>query len=119
MAESYRQGQIDGIQLVGQVCTGHDCSDCAVGQMVGDSMTCFEFMSQYPNKMLSLMSEEASKDYTFYNEYRVRFPYSNLTVDELAACTCRKALFGGTLECDLDESKCVECWNATYTGDVE
>lgn len=117
MDNNYIQGQTDAIQMIGNLCGTHDCNTCTVGQIIGDSMTCFEFMKQYPAKALSLMQEESQKDYTYYNEYNTRFPYCGLGVEDLADTVCCKAVFSGDTSCEGGD--CVACWNRPYGGDTE
>ena len=117
MNDTYIQGQTDAIKMVGNICGTHDCNECPVGQIVGESMTCFEFMQQYPAKALSLMLEESQKEYTYYNEYNTRFPYCSLSVDELADVVCCKAVFSGDTSCEGGD--CKACWERAYAGEVE
>ena len=116
MDKTYIQGQTDAIQMIGNLCGTHDCNSCTVGQVIGESMACFEFMRQYPNKALSLMLQESQKEYTYYTEYNVRFPRCNLSIDDLADVACCKAVFSGDTSCEGGD--CVECWNRPFCGDV-
>lgn len=117
MSKSYEQGVQDGVALYGKVCSSQSsCADCMIGQLRGESLTCQEFMKQFPGKMISLLTEMDSKDYTFYNEYITRFPNCGLTVDELSDIVCRKAIFEGVVNCEGGD--CKSCWLQTYTDDV-
>lgn len=117
MSKSYNQGVQDGIALYGKVCSSQSsCSDCMIGQLRGESLTCQDFMKQFPGKMVSLLTEMDSKDYTFYNEYITRFPNCGLTVDDLSDIVCRKAIFEGFVNCECGD--CKSCWLQTYTDDV-
>lgn len=117
MANTYKQGQIDGIQLWGSTCSRQaNCEDCLIHSVKGEELSCQEFATQFPSKFLSLISEMSSNDYTYFDEYVTRFPQCNLSVEDLSKCACRKAIFEGYTECD--ETNCEECWKETYVGDV-
>lgn len=117
MGMSYEQGRIDAIELYGRVCSSQSsCEDCVVSQLKGDSISCQEFMSRFPSKMLSLLTEMDSKEYTYYNEYITRFPNCNLTLEALADIACRKAIFEGYISCEGGD--CKTCWKEQYTGDI-
>lgn len=120
-SKSYKQGMIDGIELWGTVCGKQgNCDTCPIGSIRGTNVTCQDFARQFPAKMLSILSEMNEGELTYYEEYCTRFPECNLTVEELAACTCRKAVFEGYLMCESaeDSSACESCWKEVYTSDV-
>ena len=117
MSESYEQGLQDGIELYGRVCsTQSNCEDCPIGMIRGSEITCQEFMSKFPSKMVSLLSEMDSEEYTYYKEYITRFPNCNLDLDTLSEIACRKFLFEGFTTCE--EGDCKACWLEKYIGDV-
>lgn len=117
MNDTYSKGLIDGIRLWGEACGRQaSCDTCQLGLLRGCDMTCQEFASKFPEKMLSLLKEMNSGVISYYDEYALRFPSSQLTVEELAICTCRRAIFEGYLDCDSgdDTGACVECWLKPY-----
>lgn len=118
--KTYEQGIIDGVKLWGDVCKSKEnCDRCPIQDIAGANVTCAQFASKFPEKTVSLMQEMHNEDYTYFNEYVTRFPNCTLTVDELAQCACRKALFEGYVECDAEDSDaCVKCWKETYSGDI-
>lgn len=117
MIKSYEQGKQDGIELYGRVCASQSsCADCMVGQLRGEGLTCQEFMKQFPGKMVSLLTELDSKEYTFFDEYVTRFPNCGLSVKDLSDIVCRKAIFEGVVSCEGGD--CEACWNEIYSGDV-
>lgn len=121
MADSYQQGRIDGIRLFGEVCGREGgCYSCPIQQIRGTGMTCQDFAAKFPAKMLSLLNELREKEHTYFNEYCIRFPNSDMDVETLAAFSCRKALFEGYLECPGADGgfDCVACWNQKYEGDI-
>ena len=119
MSNTYKQGQIDAIQMWGSTCGRQaNCEECIINAVKGDELSCQEFASQFPSKYLSLLTEMSQNEYTYYDEYVIRFPQCNLGVEELSKCACRKALFEGYVTCDKDESACVDCWKQAYTGDI-
>lgn len=120
-SKSYNQGMIDGIKLWGETCGRQGtCENCPIGSIRGTNVTCQDFAKQFPAKMLSILKEMKEGTLTYYEEYCTRFPECNLTVEELAACTCRKAVFEGYLGCEKadDQSACEMCWKETYSSDV-
>lgn len=107
----------DGIALFGRVCAKQgNCSECAVNNVRGANITCQDFARQFPQKMLSILREMDGEETTYYSEFCMRFPQSNMPVEELANVACRKALFEGFVDCE-DDSDCVACWNTPYQGD--
>lgn len=109
---------LETVQLWGQVCGGTGaCDDCvlgAIGQASG--VTCQEFAVKHPDKFLAILREKADEPITYYNEYCMRFPHSNLSIEGVADCVCRKAVFEGYLGCEGGD--CVACWNTIYTQDI-
>lgn len=119
--KSYQQGQIDAIQLWGTTCGKEaNCIECPIGKIRGTGVTCQEFATQFPAKMLSLLKEMNEGEINYYEEYCIRFPECNLPVEVLAACTCRKAVFEGYLDCDKsdDITACEACWKERYISDI-
>lgn len=117
MDKSYEQGVQDGIALYGRVCSKQgDCSSCMIGTLKGDTISCPEFMSKFPSKMVSLLSEMDSEKYTYYNEYVSRFPNCNLPIEALSEIVCRKVVFEGYMECQGGD--CSACWQESYAGDL-
>ena len=111
-SKSYNQGMIDGIKLWGETCGRQGtCENCPIGSIRGTNVTCQDFAKQFPAKMLSILKEMKEGTLTYYEEYCTRFPECNLTVEELAACTCR-------CEKADDQSACEMCWKETYSSDV-
>ena len=117
MGKSYEQGKQDGLELYGRVCsTQSSCSECMIGQLRGESISCQEFMKQFPGKMVSLLTEMDSAEYTYFDEYVTRFPNCNLSLTDLADIVCRKAIFEGFVSCNGGD--CKDCWSMKYTGDI-
>ena len=117
MGKTYEQGKQDGLELYGRVCCKHSsCQDCMIGALRGDEITCQEFMSKFPSKMVSLLTEMDSQEYTYYDEFVTRFPNCGMTVDELSKISCRKAIYEGYVDCD--DTECKECWLQPFEGDV-
>lgn len=117
MDKSYKQGKLDGIKLYADVCSSQgSCSDCLIGLVKGEDITCQEFMSKFPGKAVSLLTEMNESEHSFYNEYCIRFPNSDLSVDDIAEVVCRKAVFEGYIGCDGGD--CKECWLEPYSSDV-
>jgi hypothetical protein len=123
-SKSHQQGMIDGIEMWGRVCGSQgNCETCPIGSIRGANVTCQDFARQFPAKMLSILKEMDQGEINYYEEYCIRFPECTLPVEALAACTCRKAVFEGYLDCEEvpdgeDFSACVECWKQKYNGDV-
>lgn len=120
MHMTYEQGIIDGVKLWGTACSGQgNCDSCPVSVLTGANVTCAEFAKKFPEKMAGMFSDMTKEDHTYYNEYCLRFPNCNLPVEVLAECACRKAVFEGNVNCEVEgESACVDCWNERYYGDV-
>ena len=126
--KTHQQGMIDGLELWGRVCGRGVCEECPIGSIRGTNVTCQDFARQFPAKMLSILKEIDEGELTYYEEYCTRFPESNLPIEALAACTCRKVVFEGYLDCDKvnDEAIetgdnveiCTECWKEKYVSDV-
>lgn len=117
MAQSYKQGMIDGIKLWGEVCGKQgNCEDCPIGTIRGANVTCQDFARQFPAKMLSILSEMNEGEITYHQEFCTRFPECNMDIETLADSACRKAIFEGYLECEGGD--CVACWQQSYVGDV-
>lgn len=117
MAKSYEQGKLDGLELYASVCNSQgSCGDCLIGIVKGDDINCQEFISKFPGKALSLLTEMKQVDYSFYNEYCTRFPNCNLSIDELSEVVCRKAIFEGFVGCEGGD--CSACWAEKYSSDV-
>lgn len=117
MGKSYEQGKQDGLELYGRVCASQaNCEECMIGQLRGESVTCQEFMKQFPSKMTSMLTEMDSAEFTYFNEYVTRFPNCNLSLEDLADVVCRKAIFEGFVRCKGGD--CKICWSEKYVGDV-
>ena len=73
--------------------------------------------------MMSKVLEEAveGKPRTYYNEYCSRFPNNGMDLELVARSTCRKAVFEGSLDCEVtdDLDACLACWNKPCYSDVE
>ena len=121
MANEFQSGKVEALRIWGSVCSGiGDCSDCPIGQLTGVNLSCQEFATQFPEKFLSVLEEIYEGGRTYYHEYCTRFPNSNLSLEELATCACRKCIFEGDLSCDSNTlERCVACWSAPYKGDIE
>ena len=120
-SKSYNQGMIDGLELWGRVCGKQGlCDNCPIGSIRGTNVTCQDFAKQFPAKMLSILKEMDEGELSYYEEYCTRFPECNLTVEELAALSCRKAIFEGYLNCEKfeDSTACEACWKERYTSDI-
>ena len=121
MQKSYRAGMADGLKLWGEVCQKEvSCSACPIGQMKGLNVSCQEFASKFPMKMISILEEIKNNGTTYYEEFCARFPEMDLIEEDLAELACRKAVFEGYLACDRAEipDACLECWKQKYVGDV-
>lgn len=117
MSNSVMQGQIDAIKLWGDVCGQQaNCQDCPIGTIRGTGVTCQEFASKFPSKMLSLLKEMNGEDVSYFKEFCIRFPECNMPVEDLAQCICRKVAFEGYSGCDGGD--CTSCWLESYKGDV-
>lgn len=111
------KGFQDGIATYGRVCSKQsNCDECMIGQLKGQAVSCQEFMKQFPMKAASFIIEMDSGEYTYFDEYVTRFPNCNLSIDELAEFSCRKALFEGYIDCPGGD--CVKCWSEQYVTDV-
>lgn len=117
-SDSYNQGGIDAIKTWAEACgRQQDCSVCPIGVIRGVDLSCQEFASKYPKKYLSLLREMNQEEYTYLDEYRIRFPHINLSLEEMIELgMCRKIIFEGYGACE--ESNCEECWQEQYAGDV-
>lgn len=117
MGDNYTKGMVDGIKLWGETCGRQgSCDKCPIGIIRGTGVTCQDFARQFPQKMLSLLSEIHDGEISYYQEFCMRFPESNMTVKQLADCVCRRTAFEGYVECEGGD--CVSCWKETYIGDV-
>lgn len=117
MADNNTKGMIEAIQLWGRVCGKQaNCESCPIASVRETGLTCQDFAKNYPAKMLSLLLELDRGELTYFQEYCLRFPDCNLSVEDLSECTCRKAVFEGKLGCESGD--CVACWNSRYFGDV-
>lgn len=120
-SKSYQQGMIDGLHLWGETCGRQGvCENCPIGSIRGTNVTCQDFARQFPAKMLSILKEMNEGQITFYEEFCLRFPNTNLSVEDLATVSCRKLMFEGYVDCPYteDSDKCLACWNEQYNGDV-
>ena len=112
----------EALALWGRVCGRQGaCDVCPIGAIRGTNVTCQDFAQQFPEKFLSLLQEiDADKDnYTYYNEYCVRFPECNQSVETVSQIACRMAIFEGSLNCPYgDNADCVSCWSKPYKGDI-
>lgn len=120
-SKSHQQGMIDGIELWGKTCGRQGtCENCPIGSIRGTNVSCQDFASKFPAKMLSILKEMNEGELSFYEEYCIRFPNCNLDLETLAACTCRKAVFEGYLDCEKasDTAACEACWREKYVADV-
>lgn len=116
--KSYQQGLIDGVKLWGSGCgkqTG--CDVCPIGVIREADMSCQEFARQFPEKFVSMLTDMESEKYTYANEYNLRMPNTNLTVEQMVDLgMCRKMIFEGYTDCE--ETDCESCWNEQYIGDI-
>ena len=119
--KTYNDGAIDAIKMWGRVCGRQgNCAACPIGSVRGAGLSCQDFASQFPQKMLSILKEMDRDDVTYYQEYCMRFPETAMPLEVLSACICRKAIFEGYLDCeDIDNpDACIDCWKERYTGDI-
>ena len=58
----------------------------------------------------------SNKEFTYFDEYNIRFPQSNLSVEALSEVACRKAIFEGFTGCEGGD--CEACWKQAYVGDT-
>ncbi len=120
-SNSYLKGMTDGLQLWGTVCGRQgNCEVCPIGSLRGANVSCQDFARQFPEKMLSILKEMNEGNISFYEEYCMRFPECNLSIEDIAVCACRKAIFEGYVGCENanGQDECVRCWNEKYEGDV-
>ncbi len=115
-----------GIQAWGEHCSRQACADCELGNRAAAvNMTCTEFAMKNPDKATSLIGTKLyEKDYTYFDEFFVRFPLNMVPEDFLCQALCRKFVFGGYMDCphlssDNKESVCKECWLTPYTTDSD
>lgn len=120
MADTYTNGLIEGVRLLGGVCSRYgDCDLCPVGKVRGTGMTCHQFAMSQPEKMLSLL-QEADRNLTYCDEYNIRFPNADADIDYLAEILCRRCVFEGETTCKVTNNEiCRKCWGCVYVGDVD
>lgn len=117
----YTSGAIDALKLYGTVCgNSGSCEGCPVVAAAPTGMNCTEFAKQFPEKFYSILQDMSKREYTYYNEFNVRFPACSRPVEELAQVCCRKAVFEGYVGCEgsPDPDHCVKCWLEQYAGDI-
>ena len=118
MQKSYRAGMADGLKLWGEVCQKEvSCSACPIGQMKGLNVSCQEFASKFPMKMISILEEIKNNGTTYYEEFCARFPEMDLIEEDLAELACRKAVFEGYVDCNKSPEECLAWWKEKYIGD--
>lgn len=118
-SESYMQGLQDGVTLVASVCHTHNCEDCKLSQASGE-LSCMDFVANHPSEATSILLDMEQGGHSYYDEYCVRFPESEVSVEDLAATVCRKVIFEGDFTCPIeDENTCIECWKSDYPKEEE
>jgi len=117
VSKTYEQGLIDMSKAYGRACGSCDsCEQCNVGIVKGEGISCPEFAQKFPKKFVSLILDQTSDGISYYQEYLIRFPRVELSVDELVSLgMCRKAIFDGNAECNRPSSDCKGCWLEKYT----
>lgn len=119
----FKKGVERGLQMWGIVCSGQgSCEGCPVQAAKGAEISCQEFAAKFPGMMGKVLEETVEgSPRTYYNEFCSRFPNNVMPLELTARAICRKAIFEGSLECEVtdDVDACIACWSKPCISDVE
>ena len=117
MDKTYDEGFVDGVSAYINVCSKHpDCAGCPLADEFAGDTTCETFIQRNPKRAASLLKQDLHKVHTYFAEYRLRFPHSDITLENMAESACRKAIFNGDMTCSGGD--CAACWNEEYFSDA-
>lgn len=114
MENDYVQGQIDIIRKFGECCNSTVCDECPLNI---PAVGCQTLAMNQPKKFISILESALGEDWSFYNEYCLRMPESNLKLSELAQISCRKVMFADYYTCEhlgVNQAECEKCWGMPY-----
>lgn len=107
------------LHLYGLTCTGYtNCEDCPLNETRGDG-TCPEMLRDNPEKVIKELLA-ISGEGSYYNEFCRRFPFAQLSLEEVAKTSCCRVMFSGNIDCHKydDPDACMKCWASKYEGDT-
>lgn len=131
ITKTYMDGYKDALVDYAEQCSKHTaCSDCPMYAMLGGSgdiggaVSCRDFLMKFPERAASIIKQMKGEGHTFFDEYLLRFPDYQGSVEDLAALDyCRDAIFYSKYDCSktskmmTDEEKakvCAHCWLEQY-----
>lgn len=115
-SKTYEEGFSDGVAGYINLCSKHpDCIDCPMLNEFDGDTTCEEFILRNKTRAASVVMQ-SSGEHTYFAEYRLRFPHSNIQLEDMAESACRKAIFNGDTTCSGGD--CMACWSEPYTSDI-
>lgn len=144
--EDFMAGFRNGLQLVSVCCSlnSEDCNNCPLGELFDANEDCLDICADTPDKVAEKLSELITNGgipYTislvapfpvktigcmekpsstavrsYYDEFCVRFPESEDTLQDIAISCCRNACFGlGDCPYDsVETTECEQCWREDY-----
>lgn len=116
-SKTYEEGFADGVSSYIEFCTKHpDCMGCSMLNEFDGDTTCEEFILKNKVRAASIILQ-SSGTHSYFAEYRLRFPHSNIRLEDMAESACRKAIFNGDMSCTGGD--CLSCWNEQYSSDIE
>lgn len=112
LSSDFVRGVKEGLRLYGSACSQNECSECPLGGVVGAG-NCNEVMRDFPEKAAEALIPLLQKPLSYYNVYCMRFPKTDMGVEDLSESVCRKIIFDGDDSCEGGD--CEACWRETYT----
>lgn len=144
--DDFMSGFKSGLQIVSVCCSLNraDCNNCPLGELLDVNTDCLDFcadnasevsdklseliadggipyrlklVAPHPIKTVSCLEKpESISTRSFYDEFCVRFPESEDSLDDVARSCCRNACFGlGDCQYDSeDDADCAACWREDY-----
>lgn len=97
-------------------------SECPLGVLASNG-NCTEMIQRFPEKAMLIIQDYIGKPWSYFDEYKKRFPFSNLALEDFAYDVCRKKVFEGATECtgkcNGEDADCLACWKQEYLFDKD
>lgn len=91
-------------------------TDCPLGVLAANG-NCAEMIQRFPDKAMLIIQDYIDKPWSYFDEYKKRFPFSRITLEDIAYDVCRRKCFEGATDCTRND--CLECWSQEYIFDKD
>lgn len=119
MKQTFMQGMVTGIQMQADYCATHDCdTECEVKRLAGEE-SCADYILKHANAAASIFYSAANKGHSYYEEFKLRFPESEESLEDVSSTCCCATMFGRVCPYedsadDVTDEQCQKCWQEKY-----